>query len=459
MGWLSRLETKHAPEDPPFIPIRLGLGEQPHGQFNYTRAVRGGIDANVIMAPIQWIMRTFPEAEAVVQRRMGEKPWQTVFDHPLQDLLLRPNRWMNGTRLFQCTALSFLLDGNAYWLKRRNAFGGVVELWYVPFWAVEPVGFQDGSDGVAHYAMTSFRGRPQEVHPDDMVHFAFGQDDRDPLRGLSQVKTLMREVFTDEEAARFSASILRKMGVPGLLIAPKDVTSVPGDGDVEEVKRYIDGTFTAEGRGGTMVLSAPTDVKQFGFDPNQLNLTGLRDISEERVCAALGLPAAVVGFGSGMQSTKVGATMRELRQAAWNQCLIPAQNQIAEQVSDSLLPDFEGKPRRWRVAFDRSQVSAFQEEETARADRIAKLVAGGVLRVDKGQELAGLEVDPSQAVYLRPSGVTVVEVGDSGVEPAPLEPPPPAPVVNPTLEEVMAEASKALQQRRGVTRNGNGVHT
>jgi hypothetical protein len=63
-----------------------------------------------------------------------------------------------------------------------------------------------------------------------------------------------------------------------------------------------------------MRLTGGTTAMQLGFAPRDLDLSALRNVAEERVCAALGVPAAVVGFGTGLEQTKLGATMRELRQ-------------------------------------------------------------------------------------------------------------------------------------------------
>src|SRR5690606_29615132 len=78
----------------------------------------------------------------------------------------------------------------------------------------------------------------------------------------------------------------------------------------------------------------------------------------------------------------------------------------------------------YRVKFDASNFAASQEEEKERADRLAVYVNAGILRVDKAQELAGLEVDPSQAVYLRPANAVAVPVGDPGVQQPISEPQP-----------------------------------
>ncbi|MFK4985474.1 phage portal protein, partial [Klebsiella pneumoniae] len=87
---------------------------------------------------------------------------------------------------------------------------------------------------------------------------------------------------------------------------------------VEATKTWFKQAFGGDNRGGPLVMGAPTDVTPYGFNPQQMNMSEGRDVAEERVCACLGIPAAIVGFGAGLQQTKVGATMEELRKLAWN---------------------------------------------------------------------------------------------------------------------------------------------
>lgn len=417
MSWLERLETKsldisHVDDGTGFVPMSAS-------RYPLSRSARDGLDSNVVMAPVHWILRNFTEAEAVAQRRKGDQ-WERADDFELTQKLRRPNRFYGAGLLWKASLLSALLDGNSYWRKIRNVFGDVLEYWYIPHFLIEPKWSQDGSDYISHYEYRPTPGITQPVNlaPRDVVHFRYGGLDPDNVRkGLSPVKPLLREVFTDEEAANFSANILSNMGVPGGVIAPASTQQGkgPSPADVQKMKDYMKSDFSGSRRGEWLVLGTPTDIKQFGFDPNQLMLGNLRDITEERVCAMLGIPAAVVGFGAGLQQTKVGATMRELMKAAWHTCIIPLQNDLAAQLTMQTMEDFSEQPNRFRVAFDRTMVSAFQEEETERATRLGILVEKGVLRVDKAQELAGLEVDESQAVYLRPSGAVAVAVGDSAL--------------------------------------------
>jgi len=403
-----------------------------------------GLASNVVMAPVMWIMRTFTEAVARVERRVDPRLWEWVTDHDAEVLIDRPNEAYDGDALWKATCVSYVLGGNGYWRKIRNAFGTVVQLWYVPHWLIGPRGPQDGSQFISHYEYRSGVGQPEQIAPRDIVHFRFGLDPENPRLGLSPLRSLIREICTDDQASQFSEVILRNMGVPGLLISPKVEGFKPNDDAVKEMRNYWDNAFTGDRRGKPVVTKIPTEVTQFGFDPNKLMLGNLRDIAEERVCAVLGIPAAVVGFGSGLQSTKVGATMRELRRLAWVQCLTPMQTSMGKQATAQLLPDFVSQTRRFRIRFDTSDVSMFPEDEAAREDRILKRVAAGVMRVDRAQAALGLEVDETQKVYLRPTASAVVDEQGDPV-PESVAPPP---------EDSADDIPDAIAERM----NGNGTH-
>lgn len=408
-----------------FVSANQATHSLPRTRYPYRRDVREGLDSGVVMAPINWILRNFTEAELRMQRKSAGM-WAPMETHPIVELVDHPNPSYDGDLLWKATCVSYFLDGNAYWHKVRNVFGQVIELWYIPHFLIDPIAPRGGLGYLSHYNYrpTGF-GQPIELQPRDVIHFRFGLDPRNVRKGLSPLQPLLREVFTDDEAANFSASLLRNMGVPGGVIAPKDSDSVPSPDDIKELKEYMKTGFTGDKRGEWLVLGTPTEVAQFGFNPQNLMLGSMRDIAEERVCAALGIPAAVVGFGAGLQSTKVGATMKELRRLAWTSCLQPTQRTLSRQLTQSLLPDVISQTARFRLRFDVSSVPAFQEEEHEHTKKVALQVSSGMLRVDRGQEALGLEVDDTQAIYLRPSNVIAIT---PGVEPPPVPPVPPGDV-------------------------------
>ena len=378
----------------------------PRTSFDYQREVGEGTQSSVVMAPVFWICRRFAEAKYIIK-----KDDEIQKSHDVLSLLEKPNQFYSGRLLRMAAALSYNLDGNVYFLKIRNKQLKPIELWYIPHWMIEPH-FPESSTKYIDYYNYSPQGINIPVDPSDVIHVRFGIDPYNTRKGMSPLKSLFREIFTDDEAANFSASLLRNMGIPGLIISPGSDNVAATPADVEAIKKKFKEKFGRDCRGEPLIMTTKTDVKQFGFSPGDMDLSKLREIPEERVTAILGVPAAVVGFGTGLQQTKVGATMKELREAAYEDCIIPMQNLFADEINTQLLPDFEENLDQWKIDFDLSKIRVLQEDENAKAERMRGLVKDAVVTQGEARRELGFEVKPEHNVYLMPFNITAIPAGD-----------------------------------------------
>ena len=275
----------------------------PGTKYDHAREVGDGLGSSVLAAPLNWVMRNFIQATPIVEQAKAEE-WHVITNHPLIALLRHPNEFYGPRVLWMATVLDFSF-GNAYWLKIRNTVGQVVQLWWVPASLVIPRWPTDGKTFISHYDYQSAAGSVR-LETQDVVHFRFGLDPRNHRLGLSQLGALMREVFTDDQAANFMGAVLRNLGVIGIVISPKEQQKIDAE-DVKELKKYLGENFTGDKRGETFISSLPIDIELLQYNLQGFDISPIRDVSEERVCAAMGLPASVVGFGTGLHQTKVGA--------------------------------------------------------------------------------------------------------------------------------------------------------
>jgi hypothetical protein len=179
--------------------------------------------------------------------------------------------------------------------------------------------------------------------------------------------------------------------------------------------------------------------------PTELDMRQLRSTAEERVTAALGIPAAVVGYHAGLAQTRVGATQQEHRRMAWLNGIIPVQRIMATELGRVLLPWFETTPDRYRVAWDYDEVEALQESRDDLAKRYQILVTAGILKVSEAREALGYESTPDDELYLRPSSLTPTDPTDQLPEPEPMLALPPA-TSNGNGNGAVQQRSLALKQ-------------
>lgn len=395
----------------------------------------GLLSSSVIAAALQWEMRTFPEAPPVVQKQQDGNLWETVQGHAMTRLLRAPNPFYGGRVLWMATVMD-LAFGEAFWIKIRDGFGEPVQLWWAPRALMTPKWPDDGSVFISHYEY-NVAGRILPLSPDDVVHFRFGMDPANIRRGFSQLAAVVREVYVDQEAANFTAAILKNLGIIGVVISPAEASGPPmGEQDVKDVKSYVMSHFTGGHRGDPLVFSRPTKLEAMQYNLQGFDVGPIRDIAEERVCAALGIPAAVIGFGTGLQQTKVGATMREMVQLAWRGAIMPTQAIVADELDRSLLPEFQSNTNLFRTDFDTTKVRALWEDETQKTDRITRAIGGGVIQVAEGRRDLGYPAGPEHEVFYRPNNVVAVKA--PGDEP-PQPPAPPAPKAPPAAEPAPGE--------------------
>lgn len=394
----------------------------PRTKFDYGKEVGDGSGSNVVMACVLWMARTFPEAPVHVVEIGDDGERVPVVRHPLALRIERPNAYYAGPLLWFATLIDWATTGNAYWLKVRDRTGEVVELWWAPSWSIEPKWPEDGSQFISHYEYGPDPSRePGRWDTKDVVHFRYGLDPNNTRKGMSPLRSLLREIFTDDEAANFTASLMRNLGVPGLVISPEAVQAggSVSDEDAAQIKDTADQKFRGDKRGETMVMTRPTKVTTLSFSPEQMLLRDLRRVPEERVSAILGVAAVVVGLGAGLDRSTF-ANFGEAREAAYEGNIIPSQRLIGADLTVQLLPDFEQSEEalmRREVGFNLKHVRVLQPDMDKLFERHDRAIRGGWERVSEGKRAVGLPVGTDDDVYLRP--FTVVPVGN-GAEPSPM---------------------------------------
>lgn len=371
----------------------------PSSRINYAVEAGDPTENGIVMASINWITRTFPQAPfrvVTLSEDQDASLVEEIADHPLTLLLKRPNPYYPGRLLWAATLLSYWVDGNAYWLKARDNGNRVQQLWYEPHYTIRPHWPRDGSKFIDGYQIC--RGgqwKPELIPVEDVVHFRNGLDPKNPRMGLSPLKPVLREIFSDNEAANFTAALLRNRGIPGLVLSPKPTNGMPGlIEDPEGLKNTIMAKTVGDRRGEPLILQGPTQVDQIAFDPKAMQLDKVRGIPEFRVSSVIGVPAVVAGLGASWTNSTY-ANMAEAKATAWEENILPTQDIITATMDVQLLPDFTDDPAEI-CDFDTRNVPALAEDQDALYKRVTEAYNGGwMLRMTALQQ-AGLPFDEAR---------------------------------------------------------------
>lgn len=383
----------------------------PLTRFDFEGALDNGRNANILVAGTNWIARQFTEAPIRVWKTDERGATQELFTlRSFNRILERPNPYYSGIDLISAMVVDLVYDGNAYARKLRNNEGIPVQLWWMPSWTVEPK--WDAEDPTSYIDYYEYKPDPsldgERVPIEDVVHVRWHLDPKNPRKGMSAVKSLLREVYTDEEASAFASSILRNMGVPGVILAPEDneTTEPLTKEEAEAIKLDFKQRFGGDRRGEPMVMDAALKVHKLSFSPEELNLTALRRIPEERVAAVLGIYPEVLGFGSG----KDNSDFTEMLETSYQTTIMFIQRLFQPALKYQLLSEFVGPQQidRLRVVFDNTNVQILARLMNEKAKRYGLGILYGWTEVGEGRHEFGLPVRESDRVYLRRKGTYAV---------------------------------------------------
>jgi HK97 family phage portal protein len=400
-----------------------GLGSSEAGAYNA-----------IVQAQFRWITDNLPEAEPRVRRRNAKGDLDPVEDHPLLELLRNPNPYYSSLSLFDATYREWR-RGNAYWIIVRNAQRQPLQLWWAPSIMMEPIQGDDPRQFIDHYEYHPRSDKDAIWYaPEDVIHFRNGLNPDQPQKGMSDLDCLLRELYTDDEAASWSSTLLAHGAGPHVLISGDDDDGIDAV-EAEQIKHnYLQKTTGAQ-RGEPLVVSGRTKIQVMSFNPQEMDLKLLRRVPEERISAVIGVPAVVCGLGAGLDRSTYN-NMREAKEMATENVLIPAWRFFARELQRQLLPQL-GDARRDVFDFDLSTVRALQDDQNALWKRLDDALKSGGITLNESREGRGLD--------------TLGAAGDVYYLPVALTPTPVAALVPPVPPVPVGERSEALPPPGGAS--------
>jgi HK97 family phage portal protein len=199
-------------------------------------------------------------------------------DHPMAKLLETPNRAMSGFDLWEWTANTENIFGQAFWYKIRRS-GTVAELY-----PLHPASMTASDDGMS-WTFDNGKRVIRDIPLRDLVHFK-RYDAVSPLEPL-------RATLENEWHARTATSSFWQRGArPGMALMHPQTLSEPALDRLDaQMQRMHSGSANT---GSTLFLEE-------GLTPHKLTLTAeeaqyieTRKLNREEVCAAYDVPPPVV---------------------------------------------------------------------------------------------------------------------------------------------------------------------
>lgn len=275
----------------------------------------------------------------------------SIPDHPLLDLLKRPNPFLSRFELWEATAVYLNLRGECFWVlgESRGQQAGtstVPATIHVP----HPDRFRPALDTNGNLTGWIYRGRVP-LMPEEVVFFRFFNP-YDDLRGLSPLEAARIAMETDHSAEVYNRRFFENSAEPsGVLKTQGSLT----DDQFRRLLAQWEARHRGESRAHRVaLLEGGLDYETLSLSHHDMAFLEQRKFSLEQILGVFGVPRSIA-----LTQDLRYATAMVQRKAFWNDTILPHLRLIAEKLNADFIP---------RVApgltgaFDTSRIEELRED-------------------------------------------------------------------------------------------------
>ncbi len=324
-------------------------------------------------------VRLIAEAAAALPLTLQDRTTR-YSEHPVLDLVNRPNPAQGRAELLESLYGQLLLSGNGY-LEAVGEGGLPTELHVLRSDRVSVVPGEDGWPVAFDYAVGARRHRfpAGPVSPVCHVRSFHPQDDH---YGLSALQAAAQAIEVHNGASRWSLALLENAARPSGAIVyngPNGAAMTPDQFDrlVAEMEAQHQGARNA---GRPMLLEGGLDWKPMGFSPSDMEFQKTKELAAREIAIAFGVPPMILGI----PGDATYANYQEANRAFYRLTVLPLATRVTSALSD-WLSDFTGE--RLTLTPDLDGIPALSVEREAQWRRVA---AAAFLSPSEKRQLLGL---------------------------------------------------------------------
>jgi HK97 family phage portal protein len=325
-------------------------------------------------------VRMIAEAAACVPARLFDAGTQLT-EHPLIDLLARPNAAACGPDLMEDWYGYLLIAGNAY-MEAVSVGGSPRELHVLRPDRMKVVAGADGWPEAYEYtangATLRFRQSPENgVRP--VLHMGLFNPS-DDYYGMSPVEAAACAIDLHNAASGWNKALLDNAARPsGALVYSS------GSGNLTEeqfarLKAELETNYQGTANAGRpMLLEGGLDWRAMAFTPQEMDFVEAKRTAAREIALAIGVPPMLLGI----PGDNTYSNYAEANRVFWRQTVLPLVTRTLKALTAWLAPAYDGA-LELRPALD--AVDALADERASLWDRLQK---ADFLTVDEKRAAAG----------------------------------------------------------------------
>ena len=373
-GTMAAAEKKHAA--PGFVALHL-QGEANWTRRDYPALAREGFMRNPVA---HRSVRLIAEAASAVPWLLYEGEAELT-DHPLLDLLARPNQRQAGRSFMEVLYGHLLLSGNAY-CELVDAGPEARELHLLRpdrvAVAIDASGWPVALDYGTGRAKRRIPLKSDEESGALHLRLFHPLDDH---YGFPPLEAALVALDLSHAAGRWNKALLDNSARPSgaLVYAPKEGGNLT-DEQFERLRSELEEGYSGASRAGRpLLLEGGLDWKAMGLTPKDMDFVEARNAASRDIALAFGVPPMMLGI----PGDNTYSNYQEANRAFYRLTVLPLAARVADEFSAWLVPAFGNG---LRLSFDTDQIEGLAAE---RDSLWARVGAADFLADDEKREAVG----------------------------------------------------------------------
>ena len=390
----------------------FGVGSTDIKKYNYQDLAKEGYLKNAIVYRcVNEISRGASAVPFII--KAGD---QIIEEHPLIDLLNRPNPLQSYSEFFNSLFGYVLLSGNAYILKVGAETSTPQELHQLRPDRIVIKGSGNQIPDRYQYVLNGKVHQQYEVDQEngfsDLKHIKLWNP-LDDYYGLSPMSAAAVEVDQFNMASKHNVNLLNNGARPSgaIVFKPQDdagfavnLTESQRQQLLTDLNNRFSGTANA---GRPLLLEGDFDWREMGLSPKDMDFLNLKHMSATDIAMCFGVPSQLVG----VPDAQTYANVAEARLALYEETIIPHLRKLSSDLNEWLVPMFD---ERLRLEFDIDAIPALSERRRKIYENVTSAVREGIMTRNEAREIIGLQpVDGADDLYI---SATLFPLTDEGVE-------------------------------------------
>ena len=353
-----------------------------------------------------------------------------VEEHPLIDLLNRPNPDEGGIEFRIAAASYYLLTGNVFIQKIKGAGGVTTQLvtWQPYEWKIKRDKKGDPVPSAYIFGPDQSYQKTFEVDPftgdSEIMHWrSFNPDPQDNTFGQSPLVAAASSVDQANEGRRWNWNTLKNSASGSFMITASDELDPD---DRKQIQQDINEKYQgARNANKFWVMGSDMKITPVSMSPHEMDwLEGLK-LNAQEIASVYKVPTQLLGI----EGSQTYANFSEAKVALALQATLPTLDLFVSELNRWLAPEFG---ENVEICYNKDDVDAL---EPLRKERRAELLASTVLTINEKRKILGYEpIDEPEAdsLFITSSDIPLGEdyFGED--------------------EKELAQATKALMNLKGI---------